>query len=380
MRIPRCLSFVITVLALLAARPASAVVYTCSGGDSQCLYSSVFNANQSKEADTIILQAGTYSLVDTMSCLGPPVHDCDALGPIRGILVIIGAGRDATIIQPAPNIPMRIFEVAPGASLSLRDLTIRGAHDGGVYGGLGILNAGQVTLTNVAIRDNVLGSGVGGCGAGIRNEGGATISMSNSIVSGNTSDTVGGICSNGSLTLVSSAVTGNSSGNNAGGGIYNSGTANVQRSTVSGNSAPQGGGIMSTGSLTVDSSAITANTSMGLNGPMGGAGIFSFGSTTIRNSTIAQNLAEDYTPSGGGIYAGGGALLLSGSTVADNRANSVYARGTGGGIANYTNATTMIQDSIVARNAADDGSGSGTGPDCYGTITSLSHNIVGNTN
>ena len=387
----RVLWILSVALASLSARALSAAVYTCSGGDANCLRNAVYSANATPGADTILLYPGTYTLSSWLTCISASVG-CDALGPVQGTLTVIGAGRDATILQPDPNFPpMRIFDVPSGAFLTVCNLTIRGVQSHGnpwdpSYGGLGVLNAGRVMLTEVAIRDNELDDGPG-AGAGIRNDPTGVLYMSNSIVSGNKEGSSSGgapggagILNDGALTIVSSSIAGNSTPflGGIGAGLLNRGSATVQNSTISGNDAGQtaGGGIFATGTLTIESSSITGN-SAGGNGdePVGGGGIFIAGNVSIRNTTVAQNRASGLGPVGAGIrVAAGGSLVLDGSTVADNRSFGV-GDGRGGGI--YDDGSAQIRNSIVARNTADDGAPPSHGPDCYGTLTSLGHNIIG---
>ena len=390
-RIVRSLA-AIAALALLSARDASAAFYVCSGGDWVCLNNAVTLANITLEADTILLDGSTYSMQAWQTCRSTTLG-CDALGPITGRLTIIGSGRDVTIIQPDPTVPpMRVFDIAPGALVTLQDLTIRGVHSRGrpwdpTYGGLGVLNAGQLTLEDVAIRDNELDDG--GAGAGIRNESTGFITIANSIVSGNSEAAINqiavlggaGIWNDGGLEIFSSSITGNVTRpmRGIGAGLVNSGTAIIHNSTISGNSAADaaGGGIYAAGSLTIESSAITGNTGAGfVDEPVGGGGIFVAGSVSINNSTIAGNRVALDAPWGAGVrVAAGGSLLLNGSTVADNLASGAGGE-RGGGIRN--DGTAQIRNSIIARNRADDGFDPGFGPDCYGTLTSLGHNIIGN--
>ena len=104
-------------------------------------------------------------------------------------------------------------------------------HGGGIYN-----NGGTLTVINSTVSDNSTESG----GGGIYNEGG-TLAVMTSQISGNSGCWGGGIWNNGTLTVTNSIVSGNSAEWN-GGAIRNvSGTLEVTSSEVSDNSAYWGG-------------------------------------------------------------------------------------------------------------------------------------------
>jgi hypothetical protein len=147
----------------------------------------------------------------------------------------------------------------------------------------------------------------------------------------------GGIINYGTLTLTSIAISGNSGGNGAGGGISNVvGTLTLVNSTISGNSAHSGGGIASNGTITITNSTISGNSALGSNP---GGGISNGGSIVVTNSTISGNSAGS---DGGGIYTPFGGIF-------------------------------NVRNTIIALNTAP------TGPDYEGTLTSQGYNLIGNT-
>ena len=160
---------------------------------------------------------------------------------------------------------------------------------------------------------------------------------------------------------------------NSGGGIYilYGGTLTVSNSTFFANSAEQvcdksgchggyGGGIFNVGTLTVSNSTITSNSATN----QGGGGIFNQGTLTVSNSTFAGNFAS---LEGGGIY-NNAIMTVSNSTFAGNSAYSTA----GGGIYDYT-FRTHTRNTIIAGNTAPNS------PDFYGSLGSLGHNLIGNT-
>ncbi len=107
-----------------------------------------------------------------------------------------------------------------------------------------------------------------------------------------------------------------------------------------------GGAIVDQGTLTITSSTLSGNTTTGL----GGAVVVT-GSLTVVNSTLASNSAAG---SGGAIENVGSVTVLD-STLSANQAGT-GGSGSGGAIDNSGNAYTLtIGDSIVAGNSASSG-------------------------
>ena len=199
---------------------------------------------------------------------------------------------------------------------------------------------------------------------------GLTISNGNA-VGGPGANSGGGILNSGTLTLIDSVVSGNNA-SAAGGGISNAGTVTVNNTTVSGNTAPSGAGIRSgitlsgTVNLTLNNSIVSGNNGNGL-----GAGIFngsgsgsSAANLTINNSTIAGNINAG--SSGGGIYNAAifgnavSTLIINNSTISGNSADS------GGGIYHISSgvgstAIATITNTTIAANNSGSASDSGGG-------------------
>jgi CSLREA domain-containing protein len=203
-------------------------------------------------------------------------------------------------------------------------LTINGAGaastaiDGGGITGVLEVDSGTVALSGVTIRN---GSGIDG--GGIVNFG--TLTVNNSVVTGNTSSNRGGGVFNAtgaSLTVTNSTISSNVS-NGAGGGIVNQdgATASVTNTLLSGNVANgHGGAIQNGGTLTLTGSTASGNTASN----RGGGGIHAHAdrfngnpasTTTITDSTITGNNAG--SGSGGGV-AGQGAFIINGSAISNN--------------------------------------------------------------
>ena len=92
---------------------------------------------------------------------------------------------------------------------------------------------------------------------------GVTVTLTDLEITAGMATTGGGIENDGSLTLNSTTVTGNSA-TEGGGGVNNTGSLTLTGATISGNTATSGGGVNNTGTLMLsDSAAITGNSASG---------------------------------------------------------------------------------------------------------------------
>ena len=264
---------------------------------------------------------------------------------------------------------------ANGASLMIATSTIAFDHaaggPGGAFGYPGVGEGGGLytALGTLTLSNSILsGNTVIGSGGGISNYG--TLTLSNSTVSGNSilGGSAGGIDNSGTLTLSNSTVSGNS-----GVGIVNAGTLTLSNSTVSDNSS---GGIGNWGTLTVSNSTLSGNSWLG--------GIFNEGTLTVSNTTLSGNYANS---PGGGIYTRttrpvtltnvtltanraqtGGGLYVFGGSIAPLLHNTLIA-------GNFRGATGTTRDDVSgALNPGGDYNliGDGTG------MTGISHGVNGN--
>jgi hypothetical protein len=142
-----------------------------------------------------------------------------------------------------------------------------------------------------------------------------------------------GIINAGTLTLISSTISGSVTTGN-GGGIYSAGLLSISDTTISGNSGVDGGGIDNYGSLFITNSTISGNSASGLGG--GIANDSSGAVETIFDSTIAENVAG----SGGGIQTNSsGTITLEGTIIAQNTGGDEGGGATSTGT--YTNPATI---------------------------------------
>jgi hypothetical protein len=137
-------------------------------------------------------------------------------------------------------------------------------------------------------------------------------------------------------------------GYTVGGGVWvgNGASLTIEDAVLTGNTATSGGGarVSVSATLTLTGSTLTSNTAAQDGGALHVLG----GDVSITDSEVSWNTAD----SGGGLFlSGSGSLTLTTSTVANNAATSA-----GGGIAAYGGAVTLT-DTLVRANTAHEGGG-----------------------
>ena len=97
------------------------------------------------------------------------------------------------------------------------------------------------------------------------------------------------------------------------------------------------------------------------------------GNLTLENTTVSSNFANSDS---GGIDTDGSTMLLANSVVTANTADAdAEGTGNGGGMYNFAG-TVELRNTIIANNSDATGDGS-ISPDCFGSPTSLGHNLIG---
>jgi hypothetical protein len=139
-------------------------------------------------------------------------------------------------------------------------------------------------------------------GGGIFNNSGATLTVSNCNLTGNTrqSSNGGGIYNNGTLIMYQNTISGNIVPNlGLGGGIYNNGNLTMYQNTISKNSADIGGGIFNQagGTMTLNQNSLSGNTVANY-----GGGICNYGNAILNQDTIVGNTTRGSSSGGGGLY------------------------------------------------------------------------------
>ena len=226
--------------------------------------------------------------------------------------------------------------IGASATLSFTTVTRNAVSDGGPGGGISnqgtlvVKDASSITSNTAAVPIDSLPVPCTGCCGGSRGGGG----IMNDILFDGTANPP-----HGTLTLIDSTVDGNESDTN-GGGITNYGLSTLSGSTISNNTAGcTGGGI--------DEFALETNPQ--------------FGRVAMTNST----LSGDHAKEGGGIRHRTGPASLDYVTITGNSAKF------GGGINGDESLTA--RHTIVAGNVLRSG---GQGPDCDGVFTSGGYVLV----
>ena len=231
-------------------------------------------------------------------------------------------------------------------------------------GGIHAEKGASVTITNSLISGNSaflsdenIGYETPGGGICIRND--CTLTMTGTTVSDNTARFGGGLClwDCGDVTITSCKITNNKAkgaegGSNPkiGGGIFyqSSGetltiTGTEENPTViSGDEAIEGGGGIANlaGTVKIDHTIVKENESAQ------SGGIHSQATTELTNCTLSDNEGNN---AGGGIYVGGGTTTLNNCTVTRNTANAEEGWGDGA----YVYGTLILNNTEIIDNQAD---------------------------
>jgi len=298
------------------------VINTSDSGEGS-LRQAIANANAIAGNDIITFADSTFTdaIPDTIILTGGELS-------ITGNTTITGTG--ASLLTLSGNNASRIFNVASGTIVSLAGLAIA---NGRSDAGGGIINAGNLTILNSVIQNNVINAtGSNPDGGGIYNQNTGTLSLQNSTVRNNTAaDDGGGIRNDGNLQVLNSTISGNTSSGTSstsgGGGIINvqGATATITSSTISGNTARNAGGIRNDGTLSLQNVTITANTAS--LGDVGGVANTT-GVTSLQNTIIAGNIdtvtSPNNLPDVGVIFAN--TFIDNGNNLigASNGFNSIF--------------------------------------------------------
>jgi predicted outer membrane repeat protein len=316
-----------------------------------------------------VAHAATFtvnSLADPVDPGHTTLHDAlvqanAAPNPSNAITFASGLSGSIGLTTNLPSINYALDIIGPGAG----QLTVSGNHARGIFHAVGLANPGlQISGLTLSNGNNV----ADGAGGAIFLAGGSPARVSDTVLGGNTAAKGGAVYAlNGSLGVQRSTFTGNTStGLNNGGAIQSYGTAvTVSNSLVSGNSGDQGGGIKSTqgsganGSLVVQGSTVSGNHASTC---CGGIVTSTTQPTLVLDSTISGNTSSG--PSGG-MYTYG-PLTVIGSTIAGNSAASL-----GGGLYATPSPKPNLRNTIVAGNSAP------FGPDVRGGVAAA-FSLIGN--
>ena len=237
------------------------------------------------------------------------------------------------------------------------------------------------TIENGFTTDANNPDGPNGSGGGIRDQGNASLTLTDMLITNNSCTADGGGVSMENttsiawtLTVNASTITNNHAGD-AGGGLETDGTGKVfvnAGTRISGNTsvnqgagiwldAIQNGNVMEGATLTVTDTVIDGNSATATGTVGGGIGNAGDGAVTITNSTISDNFSQG---TGGGLADENGqgvSVTVINSTFAGN-----FALGTGGGIdstalaLNVSTTTFQNNGTGVSGGGIDFGGGTGS--------------------
>lgn len=327
------------------------VTKTADTNDGVCnadcsLREAIAAANANVEESLVSFDSTLFNTAQTISLTGGELVFANA----RRITI---GGTGANLVTVSGNNQSRVFRIGRDSIIDINGLTITGGNGaGGEFSGnggailVGANSNSTLTLTNCVISNNQASVGGGIYGFGL-----ATINIVNSTITANTAID-----------------------NPGGGGIYfYLGTLNITNSTVSNNTTTftysSGGGInigSSSATLNLINSTVSGNSTKS-----GGGGISGGGTIVITGSTLSNNRAD--SGSGGGIY-NGGILTVTDSFITDNKAIESTSNSTGGGILNIGRAT--INNSIIGNNTAPNGGGVATSNNLTMTAVTVSGNTA----
>jgi hypothetical protein len=390
-----------TLTEALALAPSGSRVLLAGAG----AYVGVFSLSSS-----VTLAPAPGVVQPTISCnletSGSPCYGAPALSVPPGIVAIVdsiafGPEYDAGCISDGGTMFLNHVsvddcvnegsgggvDIGSGATLDVSGSTFSGDFSGDVMSeetdGGAIFNGGGT----LSVRHSTFSgdSNTFSSGGAIANEDGGTASISKASFSGNGSYEGGSVYSSGTLSLIDTTISDDTSSLN-GAAVVNSGTLNISGSTFSGNVAVDGGGaIDNTGALAVSTSTFSSNSTGG-----NGGAIDNGGALTVTTSTFSNNSTHSYfsTNDGGGIFNGGSPTVTT-STFVHNSAGTPEESYDGGAIENGDDGlTTVVRstfDGNAGENTIDNASGAVTiagsivadspTPECSGGITDAGFNL-----
>ena len=308
------------VVASLPAWRTPAVAATVAPTTVPCSADNAVNVTALRSAIAAANAAGSGTVVLAPGCdyvvsqpdNSPTYTTANALPIITGAVTVEGQGATVQRAAAAGTPAFRFFQVADGGSLAMAGLTLRGG-SAASGGALLVLTGGAASVRASVLLGNSAGSG-GAVNAGTT----TSLDISESTVSDNVVDGVGG-------------------------GIFTAGDASITASTVSGNGAAAGGGIENAlGTVAIAASTIANNTVSGVGGGLDSE----LGTVAVERSTLTGNHAGI----GGGVF-NSGSLLMVNSTVSANGAS------VGAGVANHHFRATLVNDTLADNTVSNSGSG-----------------------
>jgi hypothetical protein len=303
--------------------------------------------------DTIDIAAGIYT--ENVTIAGKQLTLLGAIGSVNGTTKIFATGRGP------------VFTLGSGVAgdvnrlIEIHNLVIaNGNHMGGtgVGGGIQVRAGAYLHVFDSIVSQNTATSGAG---IGINSPGAPTTTISRCLIDDNVAGGPGGgveVLQGSSVSIDQTTIARNAS--SAGGGIYGDtgSTLTITNTIASGNTANfiakpfgkkdgDGGGLQTRGQFSISDSFFLGNTATG---ETGGGGIDIFltdnGQHSIMRTTVSHNSVD--AGAGGGIFANGepgSSWMLSNSFVIQNLA--------GAGLVTL-GADLVLTNTVVTGNAGGD--------------------------
>ena len=327
------------LVSLMSLAPSShAADFACAAGEVACLIDAINQANANGEANTITLEAGTYTLTVVENTTDGP----NGLPSVTSTLTIQGAGTDTTVIERDTSAPrFRLLHVAAAGALTLDGLTLRSG----------------LALVPVAF---------GTFGGGLLNRG--TLALVHTTLAANDSDDTGGLANcGGTVTIHHSTFANNSTFFGSGGLLNSGGTVLITSPTFANNNGPEGvGAILNDAGVVV----VSDSTFTDKRGDIGAITNRAAGMLVVTNSTFTGNSADGARPLASGVFN-------AGTIVATNITLARHSSRVPGACGISRRGTTILQNTLLALNTRPV-LGMGTEDcDCSGRVISLGNNLVG---
>ncbi|NWG07296.1 MAG: hypothetical protein HXY35_11505 [Chloroflexi bacterium] len=265
-------------------------------------------------ADVIVFDASLPDPAVFSLTLTGANEDSAATGDLdlTGALHIQGAGTERIVIDG--NGTDRVFDIRPGATVTISGVTVRNGNPGSGANGGGVIVTGGTPRAKLTLLNSVVTGNTAVIGGGIQNAGnGATaVIQDTQVVSNSAVTSGGGIANSGDLTILNSTLAQNQA--RSGGGIEHSGfSLKLTNVTVSGNSvSDNGGGLYNRGDAILLNVTFHGNTA---SGPDTGGNLFNDNaSLAVKNSILAASNADGNCFNNEGTMVSQGNNLESGDT------------------------------------------------------------------
>ena len=305
--------FPLSIVCAPAGAATLTVINTLDGGAGS-LRAALASAGS---GDTIVFApgvTGSIALLSTLSITQPVTIQ----GPGVANLTLDGQAS------------VQVMAISSGGNLTLSGATIANGKTAGFGAGINIAGGGALTVSNCAFVGNEAANG-----GGIANQNGGALSVDACTFENNNTTGVGGgaLITSGSATVSNSTFVGNHAPINGGAvNIQPGATLTLINSTLFNNSSDsQGGAMSSLGTVTIINSTFAAD-----HGSSGSALATGNSSVTINNSVFADNVA---TGSPGALNFNGGTPTASNNVFFNNTVNGIPDDQTGYGTSNFIVAT-----------------------------------------